>query len=291
MCTTKKTTLVLLIAIMGLFPAVATAGILDGLVTHYEFNDATTEADLGDNSATAATDALGGAGTMTQTTGPGIGIPNAADFGSNGRHIVVGGGPVVGNGDATVSAWFKTTATGFMDAIAGKDSWSANYDMMFYEFGGGSPADAPGAWLFDNYTGGAGVNAWHSAALNDGNWHHMAYVWIGGATDEVSVYVDGTLSAQAANADALGDLNTLVWAVGARRDGDGNGGLAYDGEMADVRIYGRALTDGDVGVGVVAGGEIADLYALSEVPEPSTFVLGMMGLLGLSMFTRRRRKK
>jgi len=83
---------------------------------------------------------------------------------------------------------------------------------------------------------------------------------------------------------SIGDLNTVLWTVGARN----GGGAAFDGSLADVRLYNRALSDGGVTVGQTAGGDIAELFALKSaapVPEPAG-----LGLIGLALLAVRRRR-
>ena len=278
---TRMMVIVAMIGVIGL-AGVANGDITSNLVTHYEFNDNTSEATLGYNSVTLTNDTLQGTvGTLTQTTGPGGSITNAGNFGTSvgidSRNILVGGGPVVGTGSVTMSTWYATTGTAFTDMINGQGGG----DLMFLEFPRTGQLQV---WARE---GGATIlSAQDPGTSNDGAWHHAALVWIGGAPDTASLYVDGVLVAQGSN--TLGDMGTTVWSVGARNNGAGTINYGLNGSMADVRIYSRALSDGGVGVGDTAGGDIAELYALKSaapVPEPAG-----LGLIGLALLAVRRKR-
>ena len=279
----------MIVAMVGVIAmaGVANADIASNLVTHYEFNDNTTEADLGYNSVTTVNDTLDGTGTLTQVAGPGGSITNAGNFGTGAqtKNIFVGGGPYVGTtGSVTISTWFTMTGVLFTDIVCGHNGFgTGNVDMMFLEFPGSGQLQG---WAFDNYTGGPSLNVQDPGTTNDGAWHHAAWVWTGGAPDTSKLYIDGVLVAQGSN--TLGDMATNEWSVGARNTGAGGGNYGLDGSMADVRIYDRALSDGGVGLTETAGGDIAELYALKSaapVPEPAG-----LGLIGLALLAVRKRR-
>ena len=133
-----------------------------------------------------------------------------------------------------------------------------------------------------------GGNQTGTTNLADGEWHHIASVFPGGAgsnNTEVMHYVDGILEGETGTTDE--PINTSIGGnfpkviLGARRQA-GNATATstprdfYNGMMDDVRIYDEALD----------ANAIAALA--NPVPEPSTIVLAALGLLGLLCGRRRR---
>jgi hypothetical protein len=99
--------------------------------------------------------------------------------------------------------------------------------------------------------------------VNDGKWHSCAAVLDGQGT--ISLYVDGALSAQGTYDPTLDYTHGQFWRIGADQ---WNNQLwqVWNGSIDDVRIYDRALSDS----------EVAQLYQVESVPEPSSFlVLGL----------------
>jgi hypothetical protein len=136
----------------------------------------------------------------------------------------------------TVAAWFRTTT---LDVNAGGGTPSAelvsagdNYLLRV------RPADIE----VSKRIGGDWVRCFGPVSGHlDGSWHHAATV-IDGVT--VKVYFDGVEKCSLANAqDLVYDRGNDLW-VG--RHGQTKAGFDFDGDIDDVRIYGRALPPGEV---------------------------------------------
>ena len=89
-------------------------------------------------------------------------------------------------------------------------------------------------------------DSWDSSLLQvqgsfkDDTWHHYALVV---ESSEAKVYIDGELEASAA-LGAGGVLPNSHLVLGARQNLSPD--VHFGGDLADVRIYGRALSPGDI---------------------------------------------
>jgi len=98
-----------------------------------------------------------------------------------------------------------------------------------------------------------------STTLQTGVWYHVAATW-DGAT--VSIYVDGVIDAKpSSRSGTIGADNRAVY-IGGQPNGD-----LLDGALDDVRLYSRALADGDIvelyNLGVTFG--LVGHWALDEI--------------------------
>ena len=84
--------------------------------------------------------------------------------------------------------------------------------------------------------------------VNDGQWHHVAAVLVDDSTpnvSEVKLYVDGQLESYSVQ----GNQSIDTGSVSPVRVGiciEQSGGRYFDGLVDDVRIYDRAMADGEV---------------------------------------------
>lgn len=99
-----------------------------------------------------------------------------------------------------------------------------------------------------------------------GTWTHLAVTWDGSTT---SWYYDGAL-VNTGTTNPGGNFDEFR--IGTNRANDANG--AVEAEIDEVQIYDEALSAGAIS-------------ALARIPEPSTSLLAVLGLLGL--LARRRR--
>ena len=91
----------------------------------------------------------------------------------------------------------------------------------------------------------AGAVASNDRSLGAG-WHHLAGVRRGG---EVSLYVDGALVASQGGADLAGDAGiqgSIAPRTGVPLVIGGGPRAGFEGAVADVRLWARALDDGEV---------------------------------------------
>ncbi len=159
-------------------------------------------------------------------------------------------------GDAfTMSVWVRTTfAAGGYRTVLGKDDGAVSGYVQHRLWTTNTMTTVQGI------NGGAGGNQPTAPALNDGQWHLLTMVnFLNGATWQTRVYYDGAQVSQ---------FNTGAGATtaGLLRIGDTTlGGNGWNGQLDDLRIYRRALTQP----------EIATLFNPPPVQSYDTWMLAL----------------
>ncbi|RIX82306.1 Ig-like domain-containing protein [Acidovorax cavernicola] len=139
-------------------------------------------------------------------------------------------------GTASLSFYMKTTQAG------GANSWTA--PGIFGRDQSGGADDVFWGWLDTagriklSVANDAGTAS--TAAVNDGNWHHVVLTR-DAASGAQAVYVDGvkTTSTGSTGTKGLSNKFNLLGQI------QGNTAL-FKGSLAEVRVYGRVLTDTEV---------------------------------------------
>lgn len=247
----KATYLATLTGLLGSISAHA-AVITTGLIGEYDFEN---------SNADDATGIIGNGiavGAPTYTT---AGIRGTVLNLSPTNYINIANDPDVPAGaeSRTVALWVKIDTYG-ADSGPFRSGTTADGEDFSLEMAGVSGTLTANGWNADtNFTAPTGT----------GEWHHVAITYDG---TTVRTYFDGVATEFANQA-----LNTAE--SGIRFGGPRIGRTTNDGatqSIDDVLIYNRALTST----------EITTIFDAGSIPEPSSALLAMVGLLGL---TRRRR--
>lgn len=208
--------------------------------------------------------APGGSGALTTTTG----MLNANMVAND----ITGFG---GTGSFTVLAWVQTTGTSDQTIFSYTPSngVTGGADLRLFVQSNGD--------LRVEMSAGAGFNLSSGAFdLGDGATHMVGVLFdssTGDSFQDVDLYVDGTIYNVTGGTDHTVNIAQTVsgGGNGIRFGQDNAGGRQFSGTIDDVGIFDTALTSG----------ELAN-YATNGIPEPSTALLGGLGVLGL---LRRRR--
>ncbi|USX23806.1 LamG domain-containing protein [Oxalobacteraceae bacterium OTU3REALA1] len=155
---------------------------------------------------------------------------NAAVFnGASGVRLPNG---LISSNTYTVAMWLKPAqltafSTTFFGARTG-DSWISLLPKGHDGVGGATMLWSGTAW----YDAGLGMN------IPVGQWSHVAFSVKNGA---VNIYVNGAKRYSGVNFPNVFTTTTGVFALGVNW-----WDVPYKGSMDDLRIYGSALTDGEI---------------------------------------------
>lgn len=165
----------------------------------------------------------------------------------------------------SVCCWVRTTAT---DAtlLSLRDSTGVTYlgfvvgsNAIDNAFTGKPSVGIRG----DNNAGLTTVNA--TTAVNDGNWHHVAFTR--NSSQLITIYIDGVSNTSATDGLTSGITPNTAYSAIAN---DMLGSLPHlSGSLDDFQIYNRALTSTEVNSIYTAGISGAQIYQISATPAGS----------------------
>jgi hypothetical protein len=201
---------------------------------------------LQEGTGTAAGDSSGNSKTCTLTngptwtTGPFTRLP-AVNFDGTDDYGTSSAGSILRNGvsnDITYACWVRIVATGRNDFVIWNDSGAT--DAIDFYVNGSTVLEA--AVQIDS--GGFGVVS-GATTLSISTWYHVALVknanswqiYLNGATDGSPLTAARTLANHGSDTLWIGSNHSAF---------SPSAGFNLDGQMADVRIYNRALSAADV---------------------------------------------
>lgn len=248
---------VVAIAVALIFTGTAGAEITDGLVAYWplegDFVDATGNGNDGTFMGTNATPSFSsgrfGVGIDLDGVDQFVEIANPSNFNFSGQ-------------DFSVAGWFRV------------DAFTKNWQALIAKGEGNRwRVHRRGGESIMTFNGGnADVPAGTNPPIDDGEFHHFA-----GVSDltngQVLMYIDG-VEVSLGPAPTVEDSAMPVM-LGENPDARGR---TWDGLLDDFAVWDRAITVEEIG-----------FLQTNSVPEPSSAVMSILGLLGLLSLKRRRR--
>jgi len=177
--------------------------------------------------------------------GPGL---NGQAFQFDGGSSEVDFGPAAGNfgaRDFTIAYWMKT-ASPVEEAFLGKRDVCNRGNWWNIRVGLGNPHIVPGVvnLEMDDGTPEGPVSLVTSNPLNDGAWHHLAWVRQSTSSGSITylVYVDGLLDNTLSHPYAADLQNTTPLVLGQNVCQGSDGTRAYVGAAAELQLFSHALS-------------------------------------------------
>ncbi|MCK5609467.1 LamG domain-containing protein, partial [Candidatus Pacearchaeota archaeon] len=208
--------------------------------------------------------------TQPDSVGNNDGTVNSATFNSNGK---IGGNYVYngtnnyinvpdnasldfGTDDFTISAWINIDGTTGNNQIVVGKHYSSDPNHIGYTI----QITSSGYFqvYLDNRPAITFIQVNDPVNITGDGWHHIIMaVYHSGGTTFVRGYVDGVLRITASQAGDMDFVNNQPLSFG-RHAQDNN--QYIDGNIDEVGIWNRRLTDGSIALDETATGEIAELY-------------------------------
>ena len=143
--------------------------------------------------------------------------------------------------EITVTAWVRTSSSA--------DQYIVSFDRNeYYRLEINGSGGGPGQVGWDVMTSSGQVDYGSISRVDDGAWHHITGVYDKG---RLTIYVDGIAEPSATGGPTYGSGNTRFGFIGANSEAGGfnsptPGGSPVAGEVDDIRIYHRALTQEEI---------------------------------------------
>ena len=276
----------------------ASTTLTNGLQVLYAFENS---GDLGENSAIGGSS---GTNSGVAHTASGL-IGGASDWAANGAILSVAGSDLskfefpsggTGDGGRTIAFWVKTTETARSTFYAsGGIAYGSQYGANSAIWQSYSLDYTPSnnnqleAYMHSAPDGGFNVayNTTDDASfdLHDDAWHHVAETMVRtGGTTETTLYVDGAILGGADNPDSKshpGGYPLVHFTLGMNAEGSTNQDL--NGLLDEFAIWDRTLTAAEI-TQIHTNG----LLGQGIIPEPSSMLLALWGLVGLAAYRWRR---
>jgi hypothetical protein len=142
----------------------------------------------------------------------------------------------IGSGDFTIELWLRRAATGSVQELFSKESASAAQAGIRCVILSGNTIQVS---LSTNGSAYALTLTGATALTSTSDWYYIALVRSGSGTNNIKLYVNGSVDAQGTFASALYETNTF-WALGSRADLTTN---TLNGYIDDFRVtVGQART-------------------------------------------------
>jgi uncharacterized repeat protein (TIGR02543 family) len=148
--------------------------------------------------------------------------------------MIRGTNPIVVNGEITLSFWIKWTVSGSLSGILTRDGWENGFVHTAVGSGGVSMAIAA-----DNPQGYE-ANPYQTNFWKNGDWNHVVLIR-SALRSSYEFYTNGHLIGSQPLVYAHAPASLSPFTIGAWNNVFGNFDRFLDGQLDDMRLYGRAL--------------------------------------------------
>ena len=218
-----------------------------------------------------AIDSIGGHnGTMQGNANFADGrISRAFSFDGDGDYVSASDSSFpAGNSARTISMWIK--------------AGPAVYDKYFFSYGTSAGNQRFSLGVKDYlYAENSGSGLMGNTVINDNVWHHITAVW---ASPSLKMYVDGVEQVNTVIVEWPTEMNTVL-NDGINIGRVNGGGWDFTGLVDDIRVYGRALSAGEI---ADMSGMVPDAFnftAQTGVPRNTSVISNVITVAGISYAT------
>lgn len=218
-----------------------------------------------------ANDIVGGAnGTLNGATFATGEVGQAFSF--DGVNDSVTFGSTVGNfgtSDFTIDFWIRTTNTTRTEGVLGKREFCSHHSFWDMRLGSNGTLSVE----LDQDNAATNYNSLTApATLNDGVFHLVAVVREGST---MRIYVDGVLSATGTTSGVTNLVNAALLTAGTSACTGQDGTNFFTGQLDELEIFGRALTQCEIQAIFNAGSSGKCLPDKVPDPQPTACALGV----------------
>ena len=220
--------------LMSFFQPAASSSVfpISSLVAHYLFNESNATTTVTDEKATYA----GTAQRNTSLMSAAGRINKSFLFDGSSDYVTLSDTGATAYTNYSVCVWIKLGSGVSYTVVISKRSGTFPYEIFIEDTSTGGKAS------FQIFDGTYYPTPNTTNSVRDGNWHHIVGVR-NVVDDTVSSYKDGVLQ-QSLTDTTTGNVNSSAASrIGARADNAGN---KFPGNIDDVRIYNRALTQAEI---------------------------------------------
>ena len=211
-----------------------------GLVAHWALDEAQPGGTVVDASGFSSHGTPSANPPTPSPDGPPVHFHDPYSLAFNGKDQWINlGNPGILNlgGPISIAAWVRPTAIDdYHDVVAHGYRWEPSYNLALRIF--------LGTYQFTYWDGTDHMASAPVPAEDVGAWVHLCGVFDGSA---YRIYRNGSLVGSTTSATSPPAASSAIWAIGARApQNPGDASEFLQGQIDDVRIYGRALSDAEV---------------------------------------------
>lgn len=223
-----------------------------------------------------------GGAIMNGTLANGAAIVAGGRFGNavslaNGASVDINNGiaDLGNNASWTVSAWVKTATAGASILTKGDGAGWSSGNTIFY-LGDGTAGGSGGIPSAVRWGGGFFQGSTGAAVVNDGSWHHVAYV---NSHGEWSIFVDGLPQPLSSGNGgfATADVGSVVRLGVSTNTVPADGSIHYNGLLDSVQFHRQALSPEQVAA-LFQGRSAGPLPTTTNVSIASSATLDVNGV-------------